>query len=63
MAHEIIMKQLADCEWPARNKYNSSPQGGAHQLVTQCQMVNPEDKHANNVKYTEHVIFRNIQFR
>lgn len=34
------------------------PQGGAHQLVVQSQMGNPENIHTSNVMLPQRVVFR-----
>jgi hypothetical protein len=40
---------------------HSLPQERASQLVIQCQMVNPENIHSNNIIiFTDQVMFRNI---
>ena len=42
------------------SKRNSLPQGRAHQLIIQHQIVIPENIHRNNIIQTKQLIFRNI---
>lgn len=45
---------------PCWEQENSPPQGRAHQLVAQYQMVSPKNTHTGNITQTKQVLLRNL---
>lgn len=57
-AHEAstLQKELQAVK-ESGNERNSLPQGRAHHLATQYQMVGPENTHANNIVQNKDIIY------